>query len=628
MKTLGFNSIRIHSGSALPRQLDLLDDLGILVVEENFGAGWAKESSRIGIDWERSVKRVMKRDRNHPSIVIWSLLNERRDNILLRHAVSSTTSLREIDQTRILLLNSGRHDKDGTVGNICNPFETEWSGNLRDVHAYPLFPHTAKIIKDMISPISDIDKMGIENSQSVSGEHCPIFLTEYGVCGAEDLPHIVKRFEMIGKSDADDAKLYQKKYKDFLVEWDRLDLGTCWASPENYFKESHLNMALLLSDDFNAWAANPAIVGSFSSTQIVDAWFHGCGATTPFRKLKPGVADAYTNMFSPLRFSLFADPVNIYGGQEINFEAHLINVDVLKTGKHKILFKIISPDLICIMNEQIEINIEKNESPFAMKIYSKKLSNLTCEGKYRFTAEFIYGVEAEGGETFFYVTKKMPDINKNIILCGDDDGLVDWLGKYKATVRRLGEAKSGENYVIIVSGNLPANSDKEKIFFELKQLIANGSAAVFLTPETLVEKPDEYNQSKQLIWAPFEKEALPDLGFTQTWYFRCDHWAKKHAIFSGLPSGGILDYKLFRNILTGKTVKNLKGKFEAVGGTLQMSGAGSAFFESDTMLTVHEYGKGRFILNTMLIRENLGADPVADRLLFNMIEYASDSIKK
>ena len=41
------------------------------------------------------------------------------------------------------------------------------------------------------------------------------------------------------------------------------------------------------------------------------------------------------------------------------------------------------------------------------------------------------------------------------------------------------------------------------------------------------------------------------------------------------------------------------------------------------MLSVHQLGAGRFILNTLRIREHLGTDPAADRLLVNLLRYAS-----
>jgi hypothetical protein len=41
------------------------------------------------------------------------------------------------------------------------------------------------------------------------------------------------------------------------------------------------------------------------------------------------------------------------------------------------------------------------------------------------------------------------------------------------------------------------------------------------------------------------------------------------------------------------------------------------------MLAVYELGSGRFILNTLRIREQLGTHPAADRLLLNLLRYAS-----
>jgi len=38
---------------------------------------------------------------------------------------------------------------------------------------------------------------------------------------------------------------------------------------------------------------------------------------------------------------------------------------------------------------------------------------------------------------------------------------------------------------------------------------------------------------------------------------------------------------------------------------------------------VYRLGAGRFVLNTLRIRENLGRDPVAERLLRNMLRYAA-----
>jgi hypothetical protein len=46
------------------------------------------------------------------------------------------------------------------------------------------------------------------------------------------------------------------------------------------------------------------------------------------------------------------------------------------------------------------------------------------------------------------------------------------------------------------------------------------------------------------------------------------------------------------------------------------------------MVSVHNLGVGSFILNALRVRENLGQDPVAERLLRNMLRYAASHLAK
>ena len=40
-------------------------------------------------------------------------------------------------------------------------------------------------------------------------------------------------------------------------------------------------------------------------------------------------------------------------------------------------------------------------------------------------------------------------------------------------------------------------------------------------------------------------------------------------------------------------------------------------------LGVVSHGRGRYVLSSMRIVENLGKDPVADKILFNLIEWTT-----
>lgn len=69
LKEMGSNALRTAHNPPTPELLDACDRLGMLVLDEN---------RLMGINQEHlsTLERFMKRDRNHPSVVLWSLGNE------------------------------------------------------------------------------------------------------------------------------------------------------------------------------------------------------------------------------------------------------------------------------------------------------------------------------------------------------------------------------------------------------------------------------------------------------------------------------------------------------------------------------------------------------------------------
>ena len=112
-KAMGFNAIRFIAGVARRHQLDLCDDIGLMVYEESY-AGWClADSPKMAERYDESVLGMVRRDRNHPSLTMWGLLNETPDGPVFRHAVSVLPALRALDDTRLVMLNSGRWDAQG-----------------------------------------------------------------------------------------------------------------------------------------------------------------------------------------------------------------------------------------------------------------------------------------------------------------------------------------------------------------------------------------------------------------------------------------------------------------------------------------------------------------------------------
>lgn len=79
MKEFGFNHVRISHNPYSEDFLRLCDRLGILVVDELYDK-WLAQYAGGRVDWEslwqKDIPEWVKRDRNHPSVVLWSLGNE------------------------------------------------------------------------------------------------------------------------------------------------------------------------------------------------------------------------------------------------------------------------------------------------------------------------------------------------------------------------------------------------------------------------------------------------------------------------------------------------------------------------------------------------------------------------
>ena len=81
LQSIGVNALRCTHNPPAPEVLDLCDELGILVIDEAFDCwkmGKVKNDYHRDFDlWhERDLVDMIKRDRNHPSVMLWSIGNE------------------------------------------------------------------------------------------------------------------------------------------------------------------------------------------------------------------------------------------------------------------------------------------------------------------------------------------------------------------------------------------------------------------------------------------------------------------------------------------------------------------------------------------------------------------------
>ena len=178
-KALGLNCLRCHIKVPDPRYYEVADRLGMLIWTEipNVATFTANSARRM----RETMQGILRRDGNHPSIVIWTLINEDWGTRLVedashRHWLKETYDwLKALDPSRLVVDNSACH----------NNFHVKT--DINDYHYYRSMPERRaewnKLTEEFaggadwtFSPHGDAERDGGE----------PLVVSEFGVWG---LPH-------------------------------------------------------------------------------------------------------------------------------------------------------------------------------------------------------------------------------------------------------------------------------------------------------------------------------------------------------------------------------------------------------------------------------------------------------
>jgi beta-galactosidase len=122
LKASGFNAIRTSHNPPSPAFLDACDRLGMLVMDEAFDM-WNEEKNPADYHlyfndwWKKDIESMVYRDRNHPSVIMWSIGNEipnKQKPEVVEVAKKLAMLVRSLDPTRPVTsaVNDLKPDKD------------------------------------------------------------------------------------------------------------------------------------------------------------------------------------------------------------------------------------------------------------------------------------------------------------------------------------------------------------------------------------------------------------------------------------------------------------------------------------------------------------------------------------
>ena len=628
-KALGFNMVRFIAGVAWPEQLDYCDEIGLLVYEEHL-AGWCLDDSHLGKDSEHvsphmaerydlSTREMILRDRNHPSVVIWGMLNETRDGPVFRHAVETLPLVRELDETRLVLLSSGRWDSRPAIGSVSNPGSRSWecvwgieapacseTPEAAGMRYAGYFYHAGDAHVYTHGPIP---REAVAFLRTMGNDTQPVFLSEGGMGSLFNVVDEGRRYGHLDtRMDLPDRAYIAEMRTRLEMDWRRWKLTEAYPFLEDMLRDSYRLSVRQRRKYFDAVRANPRLCG-YNLTGMLDHGLTGEGVWTFWREFKPGIADAMRDGWAPLRWCLFATPEHGYAGQPLHLEAVLANEDVLPPGEYPVSFRLFGPNGLAW--EKQTTAVIPADRPLAVPVLSEKIRVKGPAGEYTFAAS-MEAAAPMGDRMMVRLarTEDLPRLDGSVMTWGIDAKIQRWLAAQGVACRPF----APESDEVLLIGQ-PREKQPAAQWRTVTDFARRGGTVVCLSHRAFAEDDDLSR------WLPLRGK-LACVTFWD-WLYHREHVARPHPVMAGLQAPGVLDWDYYDDLITHEMFRGTAQPVEPIIAALTVGYCMPTGYDAGIALGAYRLGKGRLILNALNILEHIGGHPAADRLLLNLIAWTT-----
>ena len=630
-KAMGFNCIRFLAGIASEDILDFCDELGMMVYDESAVAWGMRDNENTESQMAAYLDNMLIRDRNHTCVAIYGIFNETPANTAFDFAVKYLPKMRELDNTRLILLSSGRWDNSPDIGSLSNPYSREWQfcwggeaperhekavyeggwdlqpyiGGMGDNHTYPTVPMSADTIDFL---------------RNIGSNTNPVFLSECGVGTQYALYELYGEYLRHGQGDIPKANYYRIQIEKLSEFIEKFDLSNIYPTPEDFLFASIKKGAYQRRLSLDILRANPNLCG-YSMTSF------SCGNEGVYyakNKYIPNVVDALHDGFAPLKWSLFTKNHCIGAYEPFTIEAVLCNEDFIPVGEYNAVFAVYG-DKGVMWKKHVVFNYPSSSSdgepPLAYQVIKECVDGLPA-GEYVFEARLENTEEPTCGELPFRVIAA--DINLNgftVGLCGISDNVSLYLRNRGANIC---DFKDVENGLILVD-KIPGDILGTEIRRNLEQKVREGCSAFVLDSEFWVRRESADINSRQSFMdkTSFGNGVSGFAGkrvFYRNWLYHMDCYTASSPLFDGISGNGILDMEQLRDVYPCYYMLDTQKPFKT-----HCAAFGSGLFAENNCIGglvtgEFNFGEGKYIVNTFRISENIGHNAVANRMLCNIVK--------
>ena len=626
-KEAGFNMIRPWRHPTTPLWLDLADEMGIMVVGSPAleCMGLPLSSPYLPSRVRREVEQTLLKDRNRTCIVQWELFNELHRPVLnqMMHPMAMLT--RELDPSRMILDESGGW---AFGANMYLPYQKEPT-QFNDIHNYAGAYINEKIYNryaSMAMTQEEKKAMGLEDlkmegkSKIVPGMMS--FLSELGYGSLGELESINKQFQEKGNPLTPAYRYHKRLHKEQQQMLEETDLKSLYPDMKQFYLEQQHVHGTANKRMIEAIRSNPHMDGYCVHALTGGDWILGAGLLDLWRNPKSYAYEATKAANQPRIVSIRTLSRNVYAPKGMTLKITGINY-------------------LEAVEAYGQISIQSKEGPV---VFEKEFQSYWKSGISSFWNQKIDTKRWKGQYTINVIVKDKNDVllTENFIdfeVFSTEDlkappfkvAVLDFNGKLKEFLQKNKvqtvdfEAKTPKNIPVLVSTHKVENEKELKHFERLLTFVESGGTAVFLD-----HLKDSITTENTIT--PFTARVHPSKGL-----WTCiPHIAKDHSVFDGLQDSGFLR-NTYENIWPQKSLRDIKVNglrikekpivasiafdWFSKGHKMGYQGPGSSWWGAD--MTFIPVKKGHYLVSQFQLLENLGKDPVADKMLFNIITFLS-----
>ena len=612
-KDAGFNMIRPWRRPPAPMWLDLADEMGILVVGSP-----ALECMRLPLSTpylpsrvEHEIRQAVLRDRNRACVVQWELFNELHRPILKQMMRPMALLTRELDPTRLILDESGGW---AFGARMYLPREYEPT-RFNDIHNYP-GPLINKRLFDGFLTIgmTDEEKKAKGLNVKTPGRNVVSGLMSFvSELGYGSLPNLVDNNQRFRRDGNPLTPAYRYHH--------RLEQGQKRVLEESGFDWLYPNIEKFCLDQqtihgaankrmIEAVRSNPNVSGYCIHALAAGDWILGAGLIDLWRNPKSYAYEGTKAANQPRIVAIRTFPRNVYAASGSQLE--ITGINELESLDATLTLQIVSEDGSTVLSKEIDARWNEGVS----QLLDERIDTEPLRGGYIVKAcvsskdGAVLTENAYGFDVFSQQDLAAPAAT--IAMVDLKDPVARFLKKTGVKVEAF-DTSTPRSMPVFVTDSKPSNPEN------LLKFIAEGGTAVYLQGVAA-----RLTQGKSTI-LPFTAQVEPARGL-----WTCiPHLVGDHPVFAGLPNCGMMR-ETYENVWATQTLRDLPGKpiVASIGfqwfshdHKLQHSGPGESWWGADLAVVPHK--KGRAVVSQLRIVENLGNDPVADKILLNLIAWTT-----